>query len=105
MARKAYLHHIKRRKKKKDKAWIKWLDKFLIIVAIAGPMSTLPQIYRIFVHKTAHGVSAWSWGIFGLISIPWLVYGLVHKDKPIIISAALWIFLDTIVMIGALVHG
>ncbi|MBW3019189.1 hypothetical protein KY329_03330 [Candidatus Woesearchaeota archaeon] len=103
MVRTGYLHHIKKRKT--GKAWVKRLDKFLLVVAIVGPLTTLPQIWDIFSRKIAEGVSITTWAFFALISVPWLVYGLVHKDKPIIISATLWIILDAAVTIGALMYA
>ncbi|MEK6887341.1 MAG: hypothetical protein AABX14_00170, partial [Candidatus Aenigmatarchaeota archaeon] len=77
------IHHIHKRERvhRKQKnlkpypsknKWISLLDRLLIAVAILGPLMTLPQIFQIFVEKTAAGVSIVSWTMFMLIAIPWI---------------------------------
>ncbi|HED05911.1 MAG TPA: hypothetical protein ENI61_04420 [Ignavibacteria bacterium] len=107
------IHHIHRRKriyKKLEKypsknKGIKFLDKFLLIIAVIGPLVTLPQIIKIFTLKDATGISVISWSLFAILDIPWIVYGFVHKEKPIIISSILWFILNIIVVFGALRYG
>lgn len=106
------VHHIHKRKRKHhklleyphSKKWIRFLDKFLLVVAVVGPLITLPQILKIYVGQNATGVSTLSWGLFALFNIPWIVYGVVHKDKPIIIGYSLWLVTNIIVVVGALIY-
>ena len=84
--------------------WIKLLDKFLIVIAIVGPLMVLPQILKIFILKDASGVSALSWGLFALFDIPWIIYGFVHKEKPIAIAYLLYLATNLIVVLGALIY-
>jgi len=106
------IDHIHKRKRVHQKLekyphpnkWIKFLDRFLIIVAVVGPLMVLPQILKIFMLKDAMGVSALSWGLFALFDIPWIIYGAVHKEKPIIIAYSLWLVTNLIVVVGALIY-
>ncbi|MCK4997642.1 hypothetical protein KAS08_05030 [Candidatus Pacearchaeota archaeon] len=106
------VHHIHKRKRAHEKLekfphnnkYIRGLDKFLIIIAIIGPLVALPQILQIFVLKNASGVSALSWGLYALFNLPWITYGFVHKEKPIIIGYMLSFFINLIVLTGALVY-
>ena len=106
------IHHIHRRKRVHKKLeiyphknkWIRFLDRFLIVVAIFGPLIALPQIFRIFAFKSAAGVSGLSWGLYALFNIPWFIYGIVHKDKPIVISYLLSFIANLTVLIGTLIY-
>ena len=84
--------------------WIKFLDRFLIVVAVIVPLITLPQILQIFIFKSAMGVSSLSWGLYALFNIPWLIYGLVHKNNPIVISYSFSLIANLIVFTGALIY-
>ena len=106
------IHHIHKRKRmcKKLKTyphknkWINFLDKFLIVVAVIGPLIALPQIIRIFVFNSAAGVSGLSWGLYALFNIPWFIYGIVHKDKPIMITYSLSFVANLTVLTGTLIY-
>ena len=106
------IHHIHKRKRVHKKLedyphknkWINSLDKFLIVVAVIGPLIALPQIFRIFVFNSAAGVSGLSWGLYALFNIPWFVYGVVHKDKPIMIAYSLSFIANLTVLTGALIY-
>ena len=106
------IHHLHRRKRKYKKLeaypnknkWIRFLDKFLIVIAVIGPFIALPQILRIYVFKSAVGVSALSWGLYALFNIPWAIYGIVHKDKPITITYSLSFIANLTVFIGAFIY-
>ena len=106
------IHHIHKRKRVHHKLkeyphsnkFIRCFDKFLLFVAIISPLLVLPQIFQIYVMKDASGVSALSWGLFALFNIPWVGYGILHKDKPIVVGYSLWFVANVIVVIGALMY-
>jgi len=107
------MHHLSKRKRihlKKEQyphpnKWVRWLDKFLLIVAVLGPLITLPQIIEIYFVKNVSGVSIITWGLFALGAIPWIIYGFVHKEKPIVISYALWFVLALLIVVGVVVYS
>ncbi|MBW2981031.1 hypothetical protein KY360_06465 [Candidatus Woesearchaeota archaeon] len=84
---------------------IRSLDNMLLVVAVIGPLVNLPQVIKIFSLKNATGVSAVTFSLFALFDIPWIVYGLVHKQKPIIISYTLWLITNLVVVVGTLVYS
>ena len=107
------LHHFhvrKRRYKKHEQyphpnKFKRFLDKIIYLVAIVGPIMTIPQLMKIWVDKNAAGVSAVSWGAYFFISIFWVTYGIAHKDKPIIFSSSIWVILHGLVAVGTLLYG
>ena len=106
------IHHIHRRKRVHQRLekyphpnkWVKLLDRLLIIIAVVGPLMVLPQILKIFILRDATGVSALSWSLFALVDIPWIIYGLVHKEKPIVVAYILYLATNLVVVAGALVY-
>ncbi len=79
------------------------IDRLIEVVAVVGPFTTVPQIIEIwFVDKGAASVSVTTWSLFLLMAVVWLLYGIVHAARPIIISNALWIVAQGIVVLGAI---
>ena len=107
------LHHFINRKKKKSNneenqshnSWKKILDKCIYVIGLVGPIMTLPQVKIIWIDHQVEGVSLLSWSAFLVIAIFWILYGLAHKELPIIITNALFLILDTAVVIGILLYG
>lgn len=83
----------------------RFIDKFIYIVAIFGMVMTIPQITKIWIEKNATGVSAISWGAYLVGASFWLIYGIAHKEKPIILTNSIWIFLELFVIIGTVMYG
>lgn len=105
------LHHVHKRKKNCEKKCLssnKWkdlMDKLIYIVALIGPLITIPQIIKIWVEKNAGGVSMITWSAYLIGGMFWLTYGIMHKEKPIILTNILWILMDVMVIIGVYVYG
>ena len=106
------IHHYHKRKrvhKKLDKyphpdKFKRIIDKIIYIAAFAGPIMTIPQVTEIWVNKNPGGVSMISWSSYIILSTIWLVYGLLHKEKPIIISSIFWIILEVHIVIGIIIY-
>ena len=77
------------------------LDKLVLFVSVAYPLSALPQAIEIF-QGNAEGVSVISWMSFLVCAALFLAYGLKNRVFPMIISNVLWIAMDSLVVIGLL---
>jgi uncharacterized protein with PQ loop repeat len=80
------------------------LDVAVYVVSIAGPIFTVPQIVDIYIGKDASGVSLITWGAYTLFSIPWIMYGFVHKERVLIVNNTLWLIANGLVVVGALMY-
>jgi len=106
-------HHISKRKRISQKLesypsknfWIRFLDKFLIIIAVIAPLTTIPQIITLYTLRQAAGLSIYSWSAWTILDIPWIIYGIVHKEKPITIAYILWFLMNLSVVIGILLFS
>jgi hypothetical protein len=84
---------------------IRLLDNIVTLVAIIFPFTALPQLYNIWVLGIVAGVSVITWTLFLILTLPLLVYVIVHKEKPFIIMYCLWLIVDASIVAGILLLG
>lgn len=77
----------------------KTIDILIYVIAIIGPFMTIPQAYKIWVEQSALGMSLISWSYYLISSIIWLAYGILHKERPIIISNMLGLVIIAIIVL------
>ena len=102
------LHHFHKRKnmiKKLERypsknKFKRLMDKLIYVVAVCGPLVALPQVFQIWISKNVVGVSLITWIGFLVISLFWLTYGILHKEKPIILMNSLWIIIYSSIIAG-----
>ncbi len=92
-------------KKSVKSPYIIFLDKVTFAAGVIGPFTVLPQIYAVFSTHSAAGVSLVTWLAMFIVTFPWILYGMAHKDKSIIVSFILWEVANLSVVIGVLVYG
>ena len=81
-----------------------FLDKIIYLVSFLGPLFTIPQVMAVWVEKDATGVSLFSWASYSVLAFVWLLYGIAHKEKPIIFANVLWIIMDLLIVIGVVIY-
>ena len=79
--------------------------KMIFLVAILEPMTNVPQIYTIYAHRDASGVSITTWILYAIFGSLWLWYAICARQKPIMISATLFVITDLSVVVGAFLFG
>jgi MtN3 and saliva related transmembrane protein len=106
------MHHLHKRKrvyKKLEKyphphKFKRFFDKFIYFIAIGGSLLTIPQVLKIYINHDASSISSTSWIGYLFLAIAWLIYGILHKEKPIIISNILLFILNLFVVIGTILY-
>ena len=76
------------------------LDRLIYVVGVLTPLFTLPQLARIWLNKSAADVSFLTWGSFFVFAVIWLLYGLVHQEKPIIFLNSSLVVINGLVVLG-----
>ncbi len=102
-----YRTHLRNHSGKKDSkhsAKAKIMDDLMYVVALIAPVMTIPQLLQIWNHKGTQGVSLLTWGSYASVSGLWLIYGIVHKEKPFILTQFLLLILDSLIVIGVLFY-
>lgn len=73
-------------------------------MAIAQPLSTIPQLYQIWFQKQTDGVSIATWAFYELAAIVWLVYGIKIRDRPLVLTSILWVIVQGLVVLGLIIY-
>ncbi len=105
--RRASLHFKKRHEevcKHKETMFSRTIDKIVLIAAFLMPLIELPQLLEIYLNKSAENVSLFTWTFFVIFGIPWLIYGIIHKEKPIILLYAMWVAVDFTIALGIVLY-
>ncbi len=101
MAHVFYKPHKKKNKQREQKHFI---DTFIYPLALAGPIMTVPQLLDVWTQRKVKEVSIVTWGAYAIVSFFWVIYGMFHKEKPIIITNFLLFILDTSIVLGVLLY-
>lgn len=74
----------------------------MFFIGIAGQMVFYLQAYEIFSAKKAENVSLLAF-LFGLLSVTsWLIYGIMIKNRPLIVANAVAVVGALAVVVGIL---
>jgi uncharacterized protein with PQ loop repeat len=84
--------------------FIKMMDRMMYAVGIIGPLVSIPQLIEIYARHNAQGISILSWTGYAFLSALWFVYGVVHREKPIILTQFLWLLVNLSVIVGAALY-
>src|SRR3989344_1154667 len=76
---------------------VRVMDVLIYCAGIAGPLVSLPQVYEIWVNHNAESISVFTWAGYTGLTILWLIYGIVHKQKPIIFAQIVWFFFNAFI--------
>ncbi len=106
------LHHLSVRKRIHQKhepfphpdKWKRFIDKLIYPIGILGPIMGIPQLIHIYGDKNVEGLTLSTWLLWSIINSFWLLYGFVHKEKPIIITNIMWLMMNVSVVIGILLY-
>ena len=89
--------HIKKKKK------LTTLDRTVLVAAFINPLTGIPQAIAVFQGDIA-GVSLFSWTAFSFFAVLFLLYGIVHKIMPMIVTNFLWLIVDLVIVLGIVTH-
>ena len=78
----------------------KFLDKFMYVVGFCAFLVYIPQVWKVWGERSVVGLSLTTWVGFTVGSSIWLVYGIYHKDKPIIFSNVLFFLVNLSIVMG-----
>lgn len=101
--------HIRKRITKKEaypsrNTFVRWFDRFIVLAGVLIVVATIPQVYEIWVNKSADGVSTISWAYYVFYSVSFTVYGIIHRAFPIIFNYSIAACLYVSVLAGSIVY-
>lgn len=99
MSHVVYRPHIHNKKHKGN-----LLDKFIYPIGLIAPIMTVPQLLDVWTHKGIQGISVPTWSAYSFVAGLWTIYGLYHKEKPIILANLLLLILDASIVTSVLLY-
>lgn len=107
-----HLYHLNLRKRilqKKEKfpsqdKKIRFLDSLVLVLAFIMPLSILPQIIKMHTTQSVGDISVLTFSLLLVLAVPWLLYGMVHKEKVIVLNNITWIILHLTVIGSYLIY-
>lgn len=100
-----YAHRKRLTKGKRDAGWLHAINGAAYFAGILGPLFTIDQVEKVWIQQDVSGVSLITWSANCLFSIVWVIYGIAHKERAIIITNALWVLLNGLVALGAFLYA
>ena len=77
----------------------KAVDAMAYVVGVGGNIAVIPQIIKAW-QSDAPGLAVLTWVLFSAIGGLWLVYAILHKQKPLIVAQATSITCNLLVVGG-----
>ncbi|MFC2143606.1 hypothetical protein ACFLQN_04375 [Candidatus Aenigmatarchaeota archaeon] len=96
---------LKREKYPHPNKWKNLVDKLVYVAGVISLIMTLPQVTIIWINQDVSGVSILSWLSYLFVGIVWLTYGILHKEKSIIVTYALWIVMEVFIIVGIVLYS
>jgi uncharacterized protein with PQ loop repeat len=81
------------------------LNSMMGVIAIIYPLTAVPQLIEIWVHKNVAGVSLLTWGMFMLFSLPIMIYCIKRKEKKMALMYTLWMGIYVAVISGVVLFS
>ena len=82
----------------------KKLDRATLIIGICMPLVTLPQLYDVFHSNNLQGVSLVTWSFYTVQAGLFAVFGIKHKEKPLVITYIPLFFIELGIVVGLVAH-
>ena len=106
-------HYVHKRKKSLVKEKVsksqsklrKVMDRLVYMAGIIGPVMTMPQVIKVWSEKNASGIAVETWGAYLFLSLIWLSYGILHKEKPLIIMYSAYFLINVMIVSGVLMYS
>ncbi|MBX4181502.1 hypothetical protein KW807_01395 [Candidatus Parcubacteria bacterium] len=98
-------HHVKSQRRIAKGIKHPVLDKVVYCAGIISLTMMAPQLWLIYHTHNASGLAPISWFTLALMDIPWIIYGYVHKEKPLVFIYTMWLISNSLVFIGSVLYG
>lgn len=83
----------------------KRFDRLVVALGVLNAIATLPQLISIISQRSAGGLSMISWGYYSLFSLVLLIYGILLREKPAMITYGLNLFLYVGILASIIIYS
>lgn len=75
------------------------VDSLAYVVGVGGNIAVIPQVIKAW-ESNAPGLAIMTWVLFSFIGCIWLVYAILHNQKPLIVAQSVGISCNLLVVSG-----
>lgn len=106
------IHHYHKRKRASlrlepfpsRKKIIRIVDRAIYLIGTLAVLMTIPQVLKIWIEQNPSGVSLLTWSTYLISTSFWILYGILHKAKPIIFVYSFAFILNILIVVGLIVY-
>lgn len=80
------------------------MDKVVYFFSACGILILVPQLVQIWVHHNTSGVSLVTWSGFTMGTLFWLLYGIIHGERPLIAANLAAFIVNVSIVVGIMVN-
>lgn len=80
------------------------LDKIVYVSGIVSLLMMFPQLKLIYGEKISQGIEPITWFTLAVLDIPWIIYGLIHRERPLVFIYTGWLVVNILIFIGAIIY-
>lgn len=79
-------------------------EQLMVLVGLVSPIATIPQVIKTFATHPEHaaGQSLITWAVYTVLAALWIVYGIRHREPPLVIGNTAGVIMYGLVAIGIL---
>lgn len=81
------------------------IDRITLLIGLSMPIITVPQLLAVWQADTLEGVSLITWVFYTLQGIIFAVFGIKHKEKPLIYTYIPLSLIELGIVIGILTRS
>lgn len=94
---------------KGNESKVEWMKKiygfYMFFIGVFGQLVYFAQAYKIFSTHRAADVSLFGFIAGFIAATSWLIYGIILKDRPLIVANTAACLGSMVVLIGILIYG
>lgn len=83
----------------------KFFDRSIIFVGMISPIMTVPQVWKVWEDQSTVGLVLAPWITYLCVTSFWLAYGILHRERPIILINTTWIFVHIAMLVGMYMYS
>ena len=81
------------------------LDRTVYFTGALSVFMAIPQVLQSYLNQNATGVAFITWFTFLINAIIWTTYGIIHKEKPIIMMYVSYFVIDLFIVTGIIMYS
>ncbi|MCL4392762.1 PQ-loop domain-containing transporter [Patescibacteria group bacterium] len=79
-----------------------FFDYFMYVIGLSTSVVTLPQVYNVWILHNTSGISLISWLSYAILSVFWIIYGIIRKEKIVLFNSTGLFIVNFAVALGVI---